>query len=165
MSADTPREFAAYDPELDRKVAIKLLLSERRDADARARLLREAQAMARLSHAHVVHVHDVGTTSEGDVFVAMEFIEGSTLGGWLRAAPRSVDEILSMYRDAGAGLAAAHAAGLTHRDFKPDIFRIAQVTEQARKSRGERPRFRAGSSDRGDRLIRGRTSTRARPAK
>ena len=111
--------YAAYDPELDRKVAIKLLLSDRRGADARARLLREAQAMARLSHAHVVHVHDVGTTREGDVFVAMEFIEGSTLGGWLRAAPRSVDEILSMFRDAGAGLAAAHAVGLTHRDFKP----------------------------------------------
>ncbi|MEZ4382495.1 MAG: serine/threonine-protein kinase [Nannocystaceae bacterium] len=111
--------YAAYDPELDRRVAIKLLLGERSDADGRARLVREAQAMARLSHPHVVHVHDVGTTDAGEVFVAMEYIEGHTLGDWM-AAPRGVDEVLAIFREAGQGLLAAHAVGLIHRDFKPD---------------------------------------------
>ncbi len=112
--------YAAYDPELDRKVAIKLLLGKGRDPDAKARMLREAQSMARLSHAHVVHVHDVGTTDEGAVFIAMEYIQGHTLGQWITASPRSLTEILSIFRQAGEGLAAAHAVELIHRDFKPD---------------------------------------------
>ena len=112
--------YAAYDPELDRKVAIKLLHGERSDPTSQSRLLREAQAMARLSHPHVVHVHDVGTTEDGAVFVAMEHIQGHTLGDWLEAAPRSCDEILEIFRQAGEGLAAAHAVDLIHRDFKPD---------------------------------------------
>ncbi len=112
--------YAAYDPELDRKVAIKLLHGDRSDPAAQARLVREAQAMARLSHPHVVHVHDVGTTAEDSVFVAMEYIEGQTLGEWLEAAPRSSEEVLEIFRQAGEGLAAAHAVDLIHRDFKPD---------------------------------------------
>ncbi len=110
--------YAAYDPELDRKVAIKLLRT--RDAvEAKSRLLREAQAIAKLQHPNVVVVYDVGT--HGDyVFIAMEFVEGRTVNGWLQSAPRKRRDILDVYLAAGRGLAAAHAAGLVHRDFKPD---------------------------------------------
>jgi len=117
--------FGAYDPELDRKVAIKLLRSApggsgpKELADQRSRLLREAQAMAKLSHPNVITVHDVGTF-EGQVFVAMEFIDGGTLSMWLRETQRSFREVLPVLLAAGRGLAAAHAAGLVHRDFKPD---------------------------------------------
>lgn len=115
--------YAAYDPELDRKIAIKVLLSKRlagADTSAgRARLIREAQALARLAHPNVVNVHDVGETA-GDVFVAMEHIDGGTLKRWLTAEPRSVGDIVQMLLGAARGLAAAHAAGLVHRDFKPD---------------------------------------------
>jgi tetratricopeptide (TPR) repeat protein len=115
--------YAAYDPELDRKLAIKLLRSvassSSRGTEGRARLLREAQAMARLSHPNVVAVHDVGTFGE-QVFVAMEFVEGSTLRAWVQEQPRKWREVLQVFLRAGRGLAAAHAAGLVHRDFKPD---------------------------------------------
>src|SRR5262249_2612520 len=115
--------YAAIDPELDRKVALKLLQPELADssasAEARARLLREAQAMARLRHPNVISVYDVGT-HEGEVFVAMDFIDGGTLRQWLHARPRKVAEILSVFLGAGRGQSAAHAAGLVHRDFKPD---------------------------------------------
>lgn len=83
--------YAAYDPELDRKVAIKLLRPEnvgQEGSEARIRLLREAQAMARLQHPQVIAVYDVGTLS-GQVFIAMEFIEGSTLTSWLEKHKRS----------------------------------------------------------------------------
>ena len=114
--------YSAYDPELDRKVAIKLLRTDIAGEDAgqaRRRLLREAQAMARLQHPQVIAVYDVGTI-KSQVFIAMELIEGSTLSGWLKAKPRRRDEILEVFTLAGRGLAAAHAAGLVHRDFKPD---------------------------------------------
>ncbi|HSZ83780.1 MAG TPA: serine/threonine-protein kinase, partial [Polyangia bacterium] len=111
--------YAAYDPELDRKVAIKLLRARGDDADGRARLLREAQAIAKLSHPNVVVVYDVGTFGES-VFIAMEFVEGRTLAGWMHASARSPREIMQVFLAAGRGLAAAHAAGLVHRDFKPD---------------------------------------------
>ncbi len=117
--------FAAYDPELDRKVAIKVLrgasggTGAKELADQRARLLREAQAMAKLSHPNVITVHDVGTF-EGQVFVAMEFIDGGTLSMWLRESKRTWREVQTVMLAAGRGLAAAHAAGLVHRDFKPD---------------------------------------------
>jgi tetratricopeptide (TPR) repeat protein len=124
---------AAYDPELDRKVAIKLIHAGRDDEEARARLLREAQAMARLAHPNVVAVHDVGVFA-GQVFVAMEFVRGETLGGWLQRQPRSWSEVLAVFVSAGRGLAAAHEAGLVHRDFKPDNVLISaagrvQVTD------------------------------------
>jgi tRNA A-37 threonylcarbamoyl transferase component Bud32/tetratricopeptide (TPR) repeat protein len=111
--------YAAYDPELDRKVAIKLLRARGGSEDGKARLLREAQATAKLQHPNVVVVYDVGTFGDS-VFIAMEFVEGRTVGGWLHAAKRTPREILDVYLAAGRGLAAAHAAGLVHRDFKPD---------------------------------------------
>ncbi len=115
--------YTAYDPELDRKVAVKLLQTElggsSRGTTGASRLVREAQAMAALSHPNVITVHDVGTLGD-DVFVAMEFVDGWTLGGWREAEPRSLAAILEVFQAAGHGLAAAHAAGLVHRDFKPD---------------------------------------------
>jgi tetratricopeptide (TPR) repeat protein/predicted Ser/Thr protein kinase len=109
--------YSAHDPELDRKVALKLLRSERH-ADSRARLLREAQAMARLSHPNVVSVFDAGTDAD-DVFLAMELVDGTTLAAWLAERQRSWREIVPVFVQAGMGLAAAHAAGIVHRDFKP----------------------------------------------
>jgi serine/threonine protein kinase len=112
--------YAAYDPDLDRKVALKLLATgENTDLEAgRARMLREAQAMARVSHPHVIPVFEVGTWRE-QVFVAMEFVDGGTLRSWLEERPRSWREVLEKFLAAGQGLAAAHAAGVVHRDFKP----------------------------------------------
>ena len=104
--------YAAYDPELDRKVALKLLRT------AGGLGLQEAQAMAKLSHPNVAVVHDVGAY-EGGVFIAMEFIRGATLQAWLAEQPRPWTDILDVFVQAGRGLAAAHAAGLVHRDFKP----------------------------------------------
>jgi serine/threonine-protein kinase len=116
--------LAAYDPDLDRKVAIKLLrpdlFGDVATAEAaRARLVREAQAMAKLSHPNVITVHEVGTV-RGQVFVAMEFVDGSTLRRPRDDEPRAWRETLDLYLQAGRGLAAAHHAGLVHRDFKPD---------------------------------------------
>src|SRR5262245_25935953 len=92
--------LAAYDPQLDRKVAIKILRTRglsgaRREKEA-ARLLREARAMAQLSHPHVVTVYDAGTIDDR-VFIAMEYIAGKTARGWLNAESRPVDEILDVY--------------------------------------------------------------------
>lgn len=109
----------AYDPELDRRVAIKLLHDTADHDLSGGRLLREAKAMARLSHANVVAVYEVGEY-EGALFVAMEYVQGATLRQWERAGPRKPREVLDVLVQAGRGLAAAHAAGLLHRDFKPD---------------------------------------------
>ncbi len=110
--------FAAYDPELDRKVAIKLVRMETDSPAAREALRREAQAMARLSHPNIVAVHDVG--GEGhDVFLAMDLIDGLTLDEWLKLEKRSWREVLRVFVQAGRGLAAAHAAGVVHHDFSP----------------------------------------------
>jgi len=111
--------YAAYDPQLDRKVALKLLHAHSRSDRARTRLLREAKSIARISHPHVVTVHDVGTY-EGRVFVAMEYIEGLTLRRWLQERRRPWTEVLTVLQHAGEGLAAAHEGDLIHRDFKPD---------------------------------------------
>jgi eukaryotic-like serine/threonine-protein kinase len=112
--------YRAYDPDLDRAIALKMVRVDAADSTReRARLLREAQAMARLSHPNVITVHDVGIL-EGSVFVAMEYVEGTTLKAWLAERKRSWREILDAYLQAGRGIAAAHAAGIVHRDFKPD---------------------------------------------
>ncbi|MBX7083520.1 MAG: serine/threonine-protein kinase [Nannocystaceae bacterium] len=111
--------YAAYDDELDRRVAIKLLHDRGEPERLRERLRREAQAIARLAHPNVVPVFEVGE-AHGRVFLVMELIEGTTLRAWLAEAPRSVGEILDAFVQAGRGLIAAHAAGVVHRDLKPD---------------------------------------------
>jgi tetratricopeptide (TPR) repeat protein/tRNA A-37 threonylcarbamoyl transferase component Bud32 len=123
--------YAAYDPELDRKIALKLLRpgtgGQSKAVESHARLLREAQALARLSHPNVVTIHDVGTVDD-EVFIAMEYIDGVSLGVWVArrreressARAEAWREVLDVFRKAGQGLAAAHAAGLIHRDFKPE---------------------------------------------
>ena len=110
--------YLAYDPNLDRKVALKLMRTRSVGPDASRRLQREAQALAKLSHPNVVPVYDVGTVG-GQAFVAMEYVEGETLRAWLKKK-RQWREVLATLMEAGRGLAAAHAAGLVHRDFKPD---------------------------------------------
>jgi tetratricopeptide (TPR) repeat protein/predicted Ser/Thr protein kinase len=107
--------YAAVDPELARRVALKLV----RGGESQARLLREAQAMARLSHPNVVAIYDVGEY-DGRVFIAMELVAGENVRRWLRHASRSWRQVLELFRGAGRGLAAAHAAGIVHRDFKLD---------------------------------------------
>jgi tetratricopeptide (TPR) repeat protein len=112
--------WAAHDPKLDRKVALKLVRHAGEEHDAR--LLLEARALARLSHPNIVHVYDVGNERLGDeslLYIAMELLEGGTLRAWMKT-PRRTDEVLAVLRAVGQGLAAAHDAGLVHRDFKPD---------------------------------------------
>ena len=112
--------FLAHDDELDRPVALKLvhakLSHERRFGE---RMRREARALAKLAHPNVVHVYEVGE-HEGRIYLAMEYIEGRNLGEWILFCTPTWRAVLDAYLDAGEGLAAAHAAGLTHRDFKPE---------------------------------------------
>ncbi len=110
--------YVAYDEKLDRKVALKLIKGESGPVD-QARMLREGQAMARLSHPNVVPVFEVGEHRDS-LFLAMEFVEGQTLRQWQRAEDRAWQETLAVYIQAARGLAAAHEAGMLHRDFKPD---------------------------------------------
>ncbi|HYV45574.1 MAG TPA: tetratricopeptide repeat protein [Myxococcaceae bacterium] len=146
--------YAAYDPELNRKVAVKLLRPSVRGAasPATARLLREAQAMAKISHPNVISVFDVGALGENQVFVAMEFVDGGTLNDWLVKQKRTVREVIKLFIEAGRGLAAAHAAGLVHRDFKPENvllgsdgrvrvtdFGLARLTNDEHELPGEGP--------------------------
>ncbi|MDC0723227.1 serine/threonine-protein kinase [Nannocystis bainbridge] len=112
--------YKAEDRQLGRKIAIKLLRASDDGGDGAARLLREAQALARLDHPNVVAVHEVGVLAD-EVFVAMEFIEGETLRKWIgRDAPRPWKEVTAAFVQAGRGLAAAHRAEMVHRDFKPE---------------------------------------------
>jgi serine/threonine protein kinase len=114
--------FAALDPQLGRRVALKLLRPDRigplGDDEWRRRLLAEARALAQLSDPNVVQVFDIGT-HDGSVYVAMELVDGCTLAEWLEERPRTLGEILPVFVAAGRGLAAAHAVGIVHRDFKP----------------------------------------------
>jgi tetratricopeptide (TPR) repeat protein/predicted Ser/Thr protein kinase len=120
--------LAAYDPRLDRKVALKLLKG--RDGDrksARRRLEREAQALAKLNHPNVVGVHDVGVHHE-QVFVAMEHVDGQTVSDWNGSHGHAHDwrKVVEVFEAAGKGLAAAHAGAFVHRDFKPDNIMIGE---------------------------------------
>ena len=113
--------YLAHDPRLNRQVALKVLRADR-DADranAQARLLREAEALAQLSHPNVVAVYDAGLWHD-QVFIAMELVAGGTLRTWAREHQGSARDILDAFVQAGYGLAAAHDAGLVHRDFKPE---------------------------------------------
>ena len=126
---------AAHDPALDRAVAVKLMRAGTA-GDARAlaeRMVRESRLLARVSDPAVIAIHDVGEV-DGQVYLAMELIEGTTLAGWLRAGPRTVDEVVAVLVRAGAGLVAAHAAGVIHRDFKPENVLVAP-SEASRPTR------------------------------
>src|SRR5579862_3463868 len=109
--------YVAYDPQLDRRVALKVVRGDKLTLAYRQRLHREAQALARLSHPNVVTVYDVGDL-EDDTFVAMELVDGMDLRAWQKQ-PRSWREVVRVMVAAGRGLAAAHAAGIVHRDVKP----------------------------------------------
>jgi eukaryotic-like serine/threonine-protein kinase len=119
--------YRGFDPRLKRTVALKVLRPDLygKGPDQSARMLREAQSMARLSDPHVVAVYDVGL-NQGKVYLVMEYIDGATLSEWLRAGPRTRTEILSVFADAGRGLSAAHDKGLVHRDFKPENVLVAR---------------------------------------
>jgi predicted Ser/Thr protein kinase len=112
--------YAGHDEALDREVGIKVLQSSIARSDAaRRRFIREAQAMARLSHPHIAHVYEVGE-HDGQVYIAMELVSGQTLREWQSERARGAREILGVHLQAARGLAAAHEAGIVHRDFKPD---------------------------------------------
>jgi hypothetical protein len=111
--------YEAIDTELERGVALKVVRSDLARDVLEHRLRRESKLMARTRHPSVMTVYDVGV-ADGEVYVAMELIRGGTVRDWLEGGPRSLREILDVYRRAGDGLAAAHRAGLVHRDFKPD---------------------------------------------
>ncbi len=113
--------YAAHDPTLDRPVALKIIHAEvgdPHDSSGTSRLIREAQALAKLSHPNVVSIYEVGRVDD-QICLVMELVRGLDLDRWLNREKRSWDQILAVYTDAGRGLAAAHAAGLIHRDFKP----------------------------------------------
>jgi serine/threonine protein kinase len=112
------RVLRAYDPKLQREVALKEV-SSRALGGAGSERLAEARAMAKLSHPNVVAVYDVEEIDADRLVIVMEYVTGQTLAGWRRDSPRGWEDILSRFRLAGRGLAAAHAAGVLHRDFKP----------------------------------------------
>jgi len=148
--------YAAYDPELERKVAIKLVRwagpTDGKGSLGGSRLLREAQALAKLTHPNVVAVYDVGTWQQQSVFVAMEHVEGQTVSCWIQQrwpeSPPSWREVLAVMVPAGRGLEAAHAVGIVHRDVKPEnvmLSKSGRVTVLdfglARATEGAEPRL------------------------
>ncbi|MEZ4383221.1 MAG: serine/threonine-protein kinase [Nannocystaceae bacterium] len=114
--------YAAYDPELDRKIALKVLsaalIGDAR-LEARGRMVAEARALARVSHPNVVAVHEVGLSGD-EIFVSMELVDGRTLGAWRREEAPRWEAIVAVFVEIARGIAAVHAAGLVHRDVKPD---------------------------------------------
>jgi tetratricopeptide (TPR) repeat protein/predicted Ser/Thr protein kinase len=111
--------YLAQDSTLDRLVAIKLIRPGARHAEAlRARLLREARTLSKVTHPNVVTVYGAGLADD-QVYIVMEYVDGGTLADWMTEKKRTQREIVDVLGQAGRGLAAAHRAGLVHRDFKP----------------------------------------------
>ncbi len=111
--------WVAIDPDLDRKIALKLLRADRiARAQDRERIDAEVRLMARVTHPNVVTIHDLGIVDD-QLFMAMEFVDGETLERWVARGPHPWQEVLAIMRQAAAGLVAAHGLGLVHRDFKP----------------------------------------------
>ena len=115
--------YKAYDPELDRSIAIKMLTVACCEGETaskpQARLMREAQALAKLSHPNVVSIFDVGTYQQS-VYIAMEYVKGRTLREWIGKTKPTQKQIIKVFSKAGKGLHAAHCEGIVHRDFKPE---------------------------------------------
>ena len=122
------RVLRAYDPKLQREVALKAVHGRELDTSSTRRLVAEARAMAKLSHANVVSVYDVIETEPNRVVLVMEYVAGPSLSAWLKQGPRAWSDVLACFVDAGRGLAAAHAAGLLHRDFKPSNVLVAKTS-------------------------------------
>lgn len=152
--------YEAYDPQLDRRLALKVVRADASlVADGAARLVDEARAMAKLSHPNVLTVYEAGTV-EAQVFIAMALVDGFTLRSWVEAEERSTDEILRVLRDAGRGLSAAHAAGLVHRDFKPENVLVSAEGQVFVTDFGLARPFSAEESGRWVRMSAGRNTTR-----
>lgn len=112
--------YKGYDPELDRRVAIKVIRFLAQSGDGSLRMRREALSLARLTHPNIVAVYDVGLDEQRGLYITMEFVDGETVTDWLEREPRDWAEIVEVFRAAAAGLMAAHQAGIVHRDVKPD---------------------------------------------
>jgi tetratricopeptide (TPR) repeat protein len=147
------RVLRAYDPKLQREVALKEVRRDMLGKDAAARLVVEARAMAKLSHPNVVAVYDVEEPSSGEVVLVMEYVPGRTLATWLDGAEHEWPAVVGRFEPAGRGLAAAHDAGLLHRDFKPANVLVSddgmvKVTDFGlAKSAGDASASLAGSTD------------------
>lgn len=111
--------YRAYDPKLQREVALKQLRARALGVEGRARFEQEARAMASLSHPNVVSVYDVEALDDGQIVLVMEYVDGPTLRAWSKQTTRPWQDVLKPFLHAGRGLAAAHKAGILHRDFKP----------------------------------------------
>lgn len=149
--------YRAFDPELARTVAVKVLRAHASDFDER-RIRAEAMALARLSHPGVVAVYDI-SSAEGEVFLSMEYVDGGTLRAWLDAHPEApLSRVLGLFLQAARGLAAAHAAGVVHQDFKPENvlvtrdgqvkvadFGLAQIDSSGAGRRSPTSRFAGGT--------------------
>src|SRR5689334_4907049 len=119
--------WEAEDGTLGRRVALKFVRPDATaDREYRARLVREARALARLRHPNVVAVHDLVQASDGELVLALELVDGTTARAWQAEGGRTATEILAVWRKVAEALAAVHAAGIVHRDLKPDNVLIAR---------------------------------------
>jgi tetratricopeptide (TPR) repeat protein/predicted Ser/Thr protein kinase len=155
--------YVGRDARLDRKVALKLLARTDPDAAATRRFVREARILAQLSHPHIVGVHDVGRSAHG-LWIAMELVDGHTLDAWTEAGARTPADVLAVFRQAADGLAAAHAAGIVHRDFKPHNVMVGRDGRVRVLDFGLAAAFEAASNpDDGDATPDGRTGVVGTP--
>jgi serine/threonine protein kinase/Tol biopolymer transport system component len=117
--------YRAFDTKLNRPVAIKFLSDALADASARRRFQREAQTASSLNHPHILTVHDVGEWA-GRQYIVTELVDGGTLGDWARAGTRTWRQTVELLSGVADGLAAAHQAGILHRDIKPGNILVAR---------------------------------------